>query len=316
MLNIGVSACLLGIECRFDGGHKRDDFINDELSAFATFHRFCPEDEILGHPRESIRLVNDALGIKAIGNKTQNDYTEQLTTTSKNMLIDIQKLDLDGFILKSKSPSCGLERVKLYLSNGMTNGSTSGIFAKTILDALPYLPIEEEGRLQDSWLRENFLLQLFAYKDLKETLKTALKLSALIEFHTAYKYLILSKSQKHYKLLGKIVANTDKLDIESVKKSYFCAFCEAISIKNSRGKTVNVLEHMVGFIKNELNQKEKSALQKSFKQFKDGIIPLIVPIKLLELYIEKFDVSYLKGQRFLNPYPESLALRSELEAFK
>lgn len=316
MLKIGLSSCLFGTECRYDGGHKRDDFVVDRLSKYAEFSLYCPEDELFSHPRESLRLLLEDGEIRVVGNSSKKDVTKGLKDKSQELCNRIKLDDLDGFVLKSKSPSCGLERVKLYLPNGMSTANVSGVFAKAIADSLPLLPLEEEGRLQDMWLRENFLMRVYAYFDVKNLQKNSSKLAEIIDFHTSYKYLILSKSQKHYKLLGKVVANGQNLPFKEVLDSYFLLFCEAISLKSSKGKTLNVLEHMAGFFKNELTKGEKKEIQKSFEEFKDGIIPLIVPIKLLELYINKHEISYLQNQKFLNPYPSELGLRSDIKAYK
>lgn len=316
MLKIGLSSCLYGVECRFDGGHKRDNFIVDKLSKYAEFSLYCPEDELFSHPRESLRLLLENGEIKVVGNSSKKDVTKELEDKSKKLCKKIKQEELDGFILKSKSPSCGLERVKLYLPNGMSNRSTRGVFARTIVDTLPLLPLEEEGRLQDMWLRENFLMRVYAYADVKKLQKNSSKIAEIIEFHTSYKYLILSKSQKHYKLLGRVVANMQNLPFEEVLSSYFLLFCEAIAIKSSKNKTLNVLEHMISFIKNKLSAREKKEIRKSFEEFKEGIVPLIVPVKLLELYINKFEISYLQNQKFLNPYPSELGLRSDIKAYK
>ncbi|MFP4486125.1 MAG: YbgA family protein [Campylobacterales bacterium] len=316
MLKIGLSSCILGVECRFDGGHKKDDFVVDNLSGFATYHHYCPEDDAFGHPRESMRLVKKDGAIVVLGNSSKSDFTEILTEKSENICKSIESKDLDGFILKSKSPSCGIDRVKLYLPNGMPGGNGEGVFAKLLKERFPLLPLEDEGRLQDSWLKENFLMEMYAYKDIKELKANATKISELVKFHTTYKFLLLSKHQSNYRELGRIVSNSSGVSFDEVLQSYFELFCETIKKKSTKGKVLNVLEHIFGFLKNELKEGEKREILKSFDEFYKGVVPLIAPLKLLEIYILKYNIEYLKNQKFLHPYPDSLGLRSEIKAYK
>jgi uncharacterized protein YbgA (DUF1722 family)/uncharacterized protein YbbK (DUF523 family) len=316
MLNVGLSSCILGVECRFDGGHKKDDFVVDSLTKHATYYHYCPEDDAFGHPRESMRLVKKDGGIVVLGNSSKSDFTDILSEKSNIICDKIQKNDLDGFILKSKSPSCGIDRVKLYLPNGMPGGVSDGVFAALLKKRFPLLPLEDEGRLQDSWLKENFLMQMYAYKDVKQLKAEAKKLGELVEFHTKYKFLLLSKHQSNYRELGRIVSNSSDAPFCEVVNSYFELFCETIGKKSTKGKVLNVLEHMLGFLKKQLDEDEKNEILKSFNEFYEGIVPLIAPLKLLELYIKKYDIEYLKNQKFLHPYPDSLGLRSEIKAYK
>lgn len=316
MLKLGVSSCLAGTKCRYDGGHKRFGFLMDGLAKHAEIIQYCPEDRAFGTPRESIRLVRNGDRIDAVGNSSNREVTEVLLRQIMLLCESIAQDQLNGFILKSKSPSCGLERVKPYLPNGMPAAATSGLFAAMLTQRFPNLPVEDEGRLQDSWLKENFLMQLYAYHAIMQLQQHAKKIAELIDFHARYKYLLLSKSQKHYKQLGKVVANRDKCSFETMLKTYVILFLEAIKIKNSRGKTHNTLEHMIGYFKKELATPEKTLIQKSLREFREGVVPLIVPLKLIELYVEKYDITYLKQQVFLNPYPQELGLRSDIKAYK
>lgn len=316
-IKVGVSECLLGINCRFDGGHKKDEFLTQKLSKYVEFIPFCPEDSILGHPRESIRLVKTDMGIRAIGNETQKDYTQAIKDEAKKAIEVCKKEGICGYIFKSKSPSCGIGRLKVYLPNGVNESNDGvGIFASQIIDSFFLLPIEDEGRLQDPWLRENFIMQLFAYHDLQNFLKSATKHANLVEFHTRYKFLLLSKSNQHYQKLGQIVANKQKAQLKDVLSSYKIIFLETIAKKSSAKRVFNVLEHMYGFLKEKLTKAEKEEFLNTFLEFKNGIVPLIAPIKLLRLYANKYEENYLKNQVFLYPYPDDLALRSELKAFK
>lgn len=316
-MKLGVSACLLGTLCRYDGAHAKDEFIVKTLQNYFEFVPYCPENMIFSTPRETIRLVQVDKDIKVITNSTKKDVTEELSNISKLCAKKIQDDDLCGFILKSKSPTCGMERVKVYeKENAPSEKKGVGLFAKEIKERYPLLPLEEEGRLNDAWLRENFLMQIFSYKHIFEFLKTKPNLNDLIKFHTSYKYLIYAKSHLAYKELGNIVANRDKKELNVIFEEYKIAFLEAISLKGSISNTYNVLLHIFGYFKKLITKEEKAEILESIDEFKNEIIPLIVVIKLLNLYTKRFDLEYLKTQKFLNPYPKELALRSTVKAYK
>jgi len=317
MMKIGVSSCLLGTNCRYDGAGSKDTFVVNELSKYFELVPFCPEAIVFGTPRESIRLVEIDDQVRVISNKEQKDVTEELKNISKTLALKAFEDNLCGFVFKAKSPSCGIERVKLYQNNSnMCEKKAIGIFAKEITDKQPFLPIEEDGRLNDPWLKENFLMQIFAYKEYKLFLDNNPSFKDLVAFHTSYKYLIYAKSQESYKKLGGIVANHEKRDIADVLSDYTPAFLEAIGKKGNINKTYNVLLHIFGYFKKQINSEEKEHILTACQEYKDGIIPLIAVIKLLNLYVKRFDDSYLKTQKFLNPYPKELALRSDLKAYK
>ncbi|MCH9813852.1 MAG: DUF523 and DUF1722 domain-containing protein [Epsilonproteobacteria bacterium] len=315
-LNIGISACLLGESCRYNGDHARDRFVTDILSKYVSFIPYCPE-AILGTPRAAIRLVEEGNILKVLTTKDQIDLTTTVKQSSQSAVDHFASHDLSGFILKSKSPTCGLERVKIY-SKENVNGEKKGmgIFASEIKKRYPYLPVEEEGRLQDPWLKENFMMQVYAYADMQSLLKTATSLQELIVFHTNYKYLIYAKSQQSYKTLGAIVANHHKKSFQEIMTSYEVAFYEAISQKSTRTNNYNIMQHLYGYFKTKVSDGEKQELLVAMKEYKEGILPMIVIIKMLRLYIQKFDVSYLKSQVYLNPYPAELGLRSDVRSYK
>ncbi|RBQ28471.1 DUF523 and DUF1722 domain-containing protein [Aliarcobacter vitoriensis] len=315
---LGVSSCLLGNMCRYDGHAAKDDFVFTHLKNYFELLPYCPENSIWKAPRDAIRqvLIDDKIKI-VTSTKEQKDVTSILEEVCEKMVLKAQKDDLCGFILKSSSPSCGMERVKIYKpfnSTSIKNGV--GVFAKKLKEKMPYLPIEEEGRLNDAWLRENFLMQVYSYGDLKDFFKLEKKISNLIDFHTSYKYLIYSKSQNSYKILGKLVANQQMKNIEELYFEYEKEFLKAIAIKSSLNKTFNILLHIFGYFKKHITKEEKADILESLFDFKNRVIPLISVIKIFNIYINRFDISYLKNQKFLNPYPSKLALRSDLGAFK
>lgn len=316
-MKIGISSCLMGAMCRYDGAHSKDKFLVDVLQKYFEFVAFCPEKIIFGTPREAIRLVEIAGEIKVFTTNSNKEVTQELSDISKQNALKIQDDDLCGFILKSKSPTCGLERVKVYQhKNAPSEKKGIGLFAKEIKKLYPLLPIEEEGRLNDPWLRENFLMQILAYEDLHNFLNTKVTIKSLVDFHTSYKYLIYAKSQTSYKKLGNIVANQENKKLENILSEYKIAFLEAINEKSTIKKTYNVILHIFGYFKKHLTSEEKADMLESMDEFKNEIIPLIVVIKLLNLYTKKFDITYLKTQKFLNPYPKELSLRSDIKAFK
>ncbi|MFY9143399.1 YbgA family protein [Sulfuricurvum sp.] len=315
-MKIAVSACLLGEKIRFDGGHKHDRFITEELSRFAEFVPFCPEHLAFGTPRPSIRLLRLENQIYVHSNKDDTDLTERLIQTSRDELSKIAHTPLSGIIFKSKSPSCGMKSAKTYLDNGFCEGKEDGIFASMCRERYPLLPMEEEGRLQDAWLRENFVMQLFAYDAYEQFKASFPTVGDLVRFHTCHKFLLQAKDEQLYRELGNIVANRDALKDETLLAMYELGFKTAISRKSSIKRTRNVLEHMAGFFKNDLTKSEKEILHEQINDFTDKIIPLIVPLSTIALYAQKYDIRYLLDQTFLNPYPKTLALRSHIDAGK
>ena len=318
-MKLGVSACLLGTPCRYDGVGASDKFVVSILQKYFDTVAYCPETIIWGSPREAIRQVLSEEGELKIMTSTKNpkEVTSELENISKECANKIQNDDLCGFILKSSSPTCGLERVKVYKPfNAPSVKNGIGVFAKQIKEKYPYLPVEEEGRLIDPWLRENFLMQIFAYQDLHNFLKSNPTFNDLVIFHTSYKYLIYSKAQKSYTTLGRIVANKEKKQLDEILLEYKEEFLKAISLKGNVNKTYNVLLHMFGYFKKLITKEEKEEILQSLQEFKDRIIPLIAVMKIINLYVKRFDVQYLKVQKFLNPYPRELALRSEIKAYK
>ncbi|HEX5329805.1 DUF523 and DUF1722 domain-containing protein [Sulfuricurvum sp.] len=315
-MKIAVSACLLGQKLRFDGGHKHEHFITDELSRFAEFVPFCPEHLAFGTPRPSMRLVRHENALVVQSNKDGTDLTDKLISLSNEELSKISNEPLCGIIFKSKSPSCGMKSAKVYLDNGFCEGKEDGIFASMCIEHYPLLPMEEEGRLQDPWLRENFIMQIFAYDAYEQFSASHPNLGDMVRFHTVHKFLLQSKDEKLYRELGNIVANRGNLPLETLLALYELGFKTAISRKSSIKKTRNVLEHLAGFFKNDLTKNEKKVLHTQIDDFTDKIIPLIVPLSTISLYAQKYNNTYLHEQTFLNPYPKTLALRSHIDAGK
>lgn len=315
-MNIAVSGCLLGEEIRHNGGHKRDKFITDMLSKYAEYISFCPEHLAFGTPRDSIRLVNTPNGIIVQNNITSEDVNNILISSSKNELDKISQQPLCGIILKSKSPSCGLGSTVLYRTNGYSETKGNGVFAQMCKEKFPLLPIEEEGRLVDPWLRENFIMQLFAYHDFETFKASNPTMKDLVAYHQSYKFMLQSKNDDNYRKLGNIVGNHDRNSFEEVFSEYEVLFKETISHKSSIGKTRNVLEHMAGFLKKEISEVEKKTLHEQIHDYSHKIIPLITPLSTIDMLAKSYQISYLMGQKFLHPYPKELALRSDIRSGK
>lgn len=315
-MTLAVSGCLLGEKVRFDGGHKHDRFITEALGSYAEFVSFCPEQLAFGTPRPSLRLVSELENVIVQSNKTQEDLSAALDEASQSELKKLSKNALSGIIFKSRSPSCGMGSAKLYLSNGFAAGKDDGVFVKACKTAYPLLPMEEEGRLQDPWLRENFVMQLFAYDAFERLKSEAPNMNLLVNFHTRYKFLLQAKDEIRYRELGKIVGNQEKSPFNTVFESYETLFKTAIAQKSSIKRNCNVLEHMAGFFKRELSAGEKVTLHEQIKDYANKITPLITPLSTLQLFAKKYNTTYLLNQVFLNPYPKELALRSHLESGK
>jgi uncharacterized protein YbgA (DUF1722 family)/uncharacterized protein YbbK (DUF523 family) len=315
-MNIAVSACLLGEKVRFDGGHKHDRFITDELGRYASFVPFCPEAIAFGTPRPSIRLVNMEDGYNIISNKNGTNLTKELQDKSYQELHKIAGTNLSGIIFKSKSPSCGMGSAKAYLENGFADSKADGMFVAICKEKFPLLPMEEEGRLQDDWLRENFIMQLFAYDSIEKLKESKPDMRAVVDFHTKNKFMLQAKDEKIYRVLGNIVGNHENLTIEALFANYEYNFKVAIAKKSSIKRNRNVLEHMSGFFKNELSSDEKEVLREQIEEYAKKIVPIIVPLSTIKLYAKKHKTAYLLGQTFLEPYPKELALRSSLLSSK
>ena len=315
-MNIAVSGCLLGEKVRYDGGDKRDSFITDELGKYAKFTPFCPETIVFGTPRPSVRLVNSEKKIKVLRNCDLADVTKELEKGVKAEVKRLKPLELSGIIFKSRSPSCGLGTTVTYLENGLEDGKGYGLFAKACRTEYPLLPMEEEGRLCDSEVRENFMMQLFAYDAVEKLKRSSPKMKELVDFHTRYKFLLQAKDEKSYRELGNVTANREGLEFDELFQKYEQLFKTAISKKSSIKSNRNVLEHMAGFFKNELSQSEKATLHKQIEDYAGNAVPLITPLNTIALYARKYETVYLLEQAFLEPYPHDLSLRSHLEGSK
>jgi uncharacterized protein YbgA (DUF1722 family)/uncharacterized protein YbbK (DUF523 family) len=312
-ITLGISACLLGKNVRYDGGHKLDRFLTDTLGKYVHYVPVCPEVECgLGVPRESMRLLGDPASPRLVTTRTGRDFTEQMTRWARDRVRELEKENLCGFIFKSDSPSSGMERVKVYGEQGMAEKKGVGIFARVFMEHFPLLPVEEEGRLHDPLLRENFIEQIFVLKRWQESRTSGKRRQGLVEFHTRHKFLILAHSEKHSRMMGKMIAGISGKPIGEAYEKYQTLLMEALRLRCTPRKHVNVLQHMMGYFKQQLSPDEKKELLDVLDSYRRGDIPLIVPVTLIAHYVRKYDQPYLRDQWYLHPHPMELQLRNHV----
>jgi len=312
-LRLGISQCLLGDEVRFDGGHKQDRFLTDVLGRYVEWVPVCPEVEAgLGTPREAMRLVGNPHRPRLMTITSKRDHTQAMESMLDERLDSFLTLDLSGFVFKRGSPSCGIERVRVYTAQGMPSHSGVGIFAKAFRDEFPLVPIEEEGRLCDPVLRENFIERVFCYRRFQDLVKNGVTRQALIRFHTIHKYLLLSHSPQYYKTMGQLVAQAERYQPKDLTVKYGELLMKTLEMKATVRKHVNVLQHLLGYFKNRLSAREKIELLGVIDDYHCGFTPLIVPLTLIKHYVHVFDVGYVREQVYLNPHPKELMLRNHV----
>jgi len=322
-IRIGVSSCLLGREVRFDGGHKRDPFLTDLLGPFVEWVPVCPEVEMgLGIPRETIRLERDEAGIHLVAPKSGADHTRAMRRWAAQRVDALAGLGLAGYVLKKDSPSCGMERVKVYprasepgsgaASHAQPTKDGRGVFASVLMDALPLLPVEEEGRLHDPRLRENFVERLFAGRRLRRLFAGRWTVGDLVAFHTAHKLTLLAHGAEAYRALGRLVAEAKALPRAELRARYERGFMEALRTIATTRKHTNVLQHAVGFFKRDLDDASRAELVQLVDDYRRGLVPLVVPVTLIRHHARRTGAAYLLGQTYLEPHPKELMLRNHV----
>ena len=312
-IRLGISTCLLGENVRYDGGHKLDRFLTDTLGQYVEYVPVCPEVECgLPIPREAMHLEGNPDSPRLITAHTKQDMTERMVTWANKRVVELEKAGLCGFIFKSDSPSSGMERIKVYDEKGMPVKKGVGMFAGIFMEHFPLLPVEDEGRLHDPGLRENFIERIFTLKRWREVIDRKESRGNLVDFHTRHKLLILSHSPTHYQTMGKLVAKTKEHPIKELYQEYQTILMEALRLKTTSKKNSNVLMHMMGYFKDQLSSDEKKELLEVIDFYRKGHIPLIVPITLIHHYVRKYEQPYLKEQIYLNPHPLELQLRNHV----
>lgn len=312
-IRIGISSCLLGMKVRFDGGHKHDGYLTQTLGHYFEWIPVCPEVSIgMGVPRENVRLTGTAEDPLMIAPKSGNDYTDKMKRYSDKKVHELGSSDIHGYILKKDSPTCGMERVRVYDKNTVPAKTGTGIFARYLLDGLPLLPVEEEGRLKDHRLRENFIERIFAHYRLQKLMASQPTAGKLVRFHTQHKLSLMSHSIKHYQELGRLVARAgaEKEKFPELLNAYAALFMTALKMKATTRRHTNVLHHIIGFFKKVLDPEDKTELVEVIDQYREGYVPLIVPLTLIKHHLRRHPVQWMTEQIYLNPYPNELMLRN------
>ena len=311
-IRIGISSCLLGAKVRFDGGHKKDDFLVNTFGKRVKWVPVCPEVEVgMGTPRESIRLVRGGDGVRLVAPKSGSDWTAEMRAYCKRRVVELGKHDLCGFVLKKDSPSCGMERVKVY-GEGMLTRSGRGVFTEELLATYPELPVEEEGRLGDPRLRDNFVERVFAYRRVKDLFADRWTVGPLVAFHTAHKLQLMAHSPKTYAALGRLVARAKHIPREEVREIYVREFTSALKAIATARRNLNVLHHILGYFGKLLDHAARAELLALIEDYGNGLVPLAVPITLIRHHVRVQRVAYLEGQTYLGPHPKELMLRNHV----
>jgi len=312
-IRLGISSCLLGQKVRFDGGHKHDRYLTDILGEWVEWVPVCPEIEIgLGIPRPTIRLEGTADDARLVEPTSGDDLTDKMWTYSERKVSDLQRIDLDGYVLKRASPSCGMERVKVYGKGGMPMKNGVGVYARVLMERWPQLPVEEEGRLNDPVLRENFIERIFSRNRWRRLVRDGLTRRRLVEFHTAHKLLLRSHNEAGYQRCGRIVASAGKVTDKELFDAYEDEFHTTLATRTTAKRHSNVLYHVLGYLKKVLESPQKQELVALIEDYRNGLVPLIVPVTLLRHHIRHHGVEYMRGQLYLEPHPKELMLRNRV----
>jgi len=324
-ISIGISACLLGMEVRYNGGHKRDALLLQQLTPYVQWVHVCPEVEMgMPIPRETIRLERSGKdpvdesrwtpeSTRLMAPKSGTNYSEPMLEFSHRRVAELMTLDLDGFILKKGSPSCGMERLPVYgPDKGRAIRKGVGYFSAVLMDRMPYLPVEEEGRLNDSKLKENFIERVFAYRRLKEFIRSKPDRNAIVQFHTRHKLTFMSHNIADYRELGRLVANQAQIEPETFLNTYQRAFMQGLKAKATVKRHTNVLYHILGYFKKCLARIDREELVELVEAYRLGRVPLVVPMTLIRHHLRHHSIPWLEQQVYLNPYPEELMLRNSI----
>lgn len=312
-IRIGIASCLLGNEVRWNGGHKLDRFLRDELGPYVDWVPVCPEVECgMPIPRETVHLVGDPALPRLVGTKSAKDWTETMQVWGKRRLAQLEAEGLCGYVFKHGSPSSGMRGIKVWQENGQPLYSGTGLWARMMMDHFPSLPFEDDGRLHDPGIRENFIIRVFTLQRWRGMLAAGPTRGALVDFHTRHKLLIRVHSEPLYRELGTLVAHAAERDLALVLEDYAALLSRALTLRATIKKNVNALTHCVGHFKKLLSADEKQELLEVIGHYSRGLTPLIVPMTLLNHYVRKYQEPYLAGQWYLNPHPFELKLRNHV----
>lgn len=303
----------MGSAVRFDGGHSRDRLLLGAAAPFAEYVPVCPEVEIgLGTPRPTIRLQRVGSSVKLVRPTDGVDLTKRMREWAERRVEQIEKLDLSGYVLKKDSPTCGMERVRVYDANGSPSRDGRGIFAEVLMRRMPLLPVEEDGRLHDTRLRENFFERAFAYDRLRKFFSGKWTAGSLVRFHSCEKLLLMSHSPKACSELGRLVATAKQADRQELAAEFQQRFMGALQSKASVGRQVNTLQHIAGYFSKSIERGEKAEITTLLDDFRQGLVPLAVPMALIRHHVRRLKIDYIENQSYLNPHPKELSLRSHI----
>lgn len=306
---VGISSCLMGDEVRFNGGHCHSSLCTQHFSSVFNYQKFCPEVAAgLGIPRPVLRLVGDPNTPALVFTDHQDQILNKSFKQASAAWLD-QCAEWDGYILMKNSPSCGMERVKVYAESGQPLAQKGrGIFTAELMKRYPLLPVEEEGRLNDPRLRENFILRVFAHHYFRYEVLANMNPHALLQFHSRYKYITLAHNQEGYRRLGKMLSNAGNEDIHTLAQRYFYDFMHILAKPASRKNHANTLLHLLGYLKRDISGKARQDLANVIENYRKGAVNLATPLTMIRHYLNQFGSDYVRSQRYLEPYPSELGL--------
>jgi uncharacterized protein YbgA (DUF1722 family)/uncharacterized protein YbbK (DUF523 family) len=309
-LRVGISACLLGQEVRYNGGHKRDAFLTDTFGRYVEWVAVCPEVEVgMGTPRPPIRLERRGEEVRLVMPSTGEDHTDAMRGWAERRVAALSGMDLDGYVLKKDSPSCGMERVKVYAGEGAPSKDGRGLFAETLMARLPDLPVEEEGRLNDPLLRESFIARVFVHHRWREGEREGWTRASLMRFHERHKFLLMARNQNGMRRLGRLLGSSGKdTPIDELAAAYRQGLTEVLRRPATRRGHTNVLYHLAGYVSDALDPADRAELTETIERYRLGLVPLIVPLTLIRHHVRREWLEYLQGQAYLEPHPYELML--------
>lgn len=311
-ISVGISSCLLGEEVRYNGGHKHDNYCTAVLARYFEFKPFCPEVAVgLGIPRQTIRLVGEPGAVRVLGTQDSTlDVTDRLSSYAESVADSVS--DLRGYIFMKDSPSCGLYSAKVYSKKGAPVGKSAGIYSGRLRERFPLLPMEESGRLNDPELRENFIARVFLYDRWLHDVAAEPSAQKLVAFHSRHKYFVMSYGQKLYRETGALVARAGCGELQQLLSDYIQKIMLGTAKPTTRKGHVNVLLHMVGYLRKTVPGGIRQDLIKAIEEYRTGQVPLAVPMKLMQHYLDNYASDYIKQQTYLSPHPFELGLRNTI----
>lgn len=311
-LRIGVSSCVIGEEVRWNGGHSRQRYLTDMLGPFVEYVPVCPEVEVgMGVPRPTVRLVREGETIRMIDPKNEVDWTSSMNRLSRTRASELAGEDLSGFVLKKDSPTCGVFRVRIYTDSGVERNGR-GLFADALIQRMPNLPIEEEGRLNDARIRENFVERIFAYRRVTDLFRPRWTVGDVVAFHTREKLLLRAHDERGYRALGKLVAEAKSVPRAAFADDYADRFMAIMKRPATVAKQVNVLQHMVAFLRWDDDEVGRAEMGEAIADYKAGLVPLVVPVTLIRHLAKRHDRHILLDSSYLSPHPKELMLRNHV----